>query len=117
MRRKIGKRSGFDDDHVNGLVKDLVSALDSVVDSTIVKTTVVWAPPFTLLVNHFGGDTRLNSPDLVECGRAVNLTDSTVLVAPGGCAWAWVGQGQVRIDAVSGLTGGVKYELVFKVTG
>ena len=117
MRRKLGTSQGFQDPKVNDLAKDISAALASVLDSTLYKVETVWNPPFTLLVSFLGGDKRLNPPNFVMCPRARNLTDSTVLVTPGGVSFEWVGDGRVRIDAVSGLTTGVKYELTFNVVG
>lgn len=118
MHRNIRRNMGYDDPKVNELSRDAQRALDSVYDITIHKATVVWNPPFNLSVPFFGGDPRLTSPELVECPRARNLTDPTILVTPGaGCAWEWVGNNNVRIDDVSGLTVGEKYELTFRVTG
>lgn len=70
-----------------------------------------------LQVPFSGGVPRLKSPDFVDCKRARNLTDITILATPGPTAFEWVGNGQVRVDAVNGLTVGHKYELVFEAVG
>ena len=114
MKRRLQNTNGYADPKVNSLARDTQAGFDSIYDRTKHKLTIVWNPPISLLVPYFGGDQRLKSPDYMLCTRAKNLTDSTILVTPGGVAFDWIGDGQVRIDAVSGLTVGDKYELVFE---
>ena len=117
MRSKLQNTNGYGDPKVNSLASDVQRGFDAIVDMSIHKVTAVWAPPMNLLVPFFGGALRLKSPDYVRCDRAKNLTDPTILVTPGTCAFDWIGNGQVRIDAAAGLTVGDKYELVFTAVG
>lgn len=118
MRKKLRTSQGFQDPKVNELAKDISAGFASVLESTVYKVETLWNPPFTLLVPFLGGEKRLNPPDFVVCQRARNLTDPSVLVTPaGGTSFEWVGDGRVRIDAISGLTAGVKYELTLNVVG
>lgn len=117
MKSAISKKAGYQDPLVNTLARDTQRALDSVLDLTVHPVTVVWAPPMNLNVPYFGGEPRLSSPAYVECKRAKNLSDPTILVTPGTCSFEWIGSGQVRIDAAAGLTTGQKYELVFAAVG
>ncbi len=117
MRLLIRNVTSFADLQLVDTIKDVQRGFDAIVDMTTHKVTVVWAPPMNLLVPFFGGALRLKSPEYVRCDRAQNLTDPTILVTPGTCAFEWVGQGQVRIDAAAGLTVGDKYELVFTAVG
>lgn len=117
MKRGVRNTNGYQDPQVNSLARDVQAGFDSIYDQTIHETTIVWNGSFPLLVPYFGGDTRLKSPKFVRCERARNLTDPTILVTPGGVAFEWIGSGQVRIDAVNGLTIGHKYELVFTAVG
>ena len=117
MRNNLSNHTGFKDQLLINLVKDVQAGFDAISDETIHKVTIVWNPPVSLLVSYFGGGKRLRSPDYIRCERAVNLTDSTILVTPGGVAFEWVGNGNVRIDAVSGLTVGDMYELVCSAGG
>lgn len=114
MRNKIRNLAAFKEQLLVDTFKDVQSAFDAIFDRTIHKVTVIWNPPMNLAVPYFGGDSRLKSPDYVDCKRARNLTDSTVLACPGPTSFEWVGNGQVRVDAVNGLTVGHKYELVFE---
>lgn len=52
-------------------------------------------------------------PRAVLCLRAVDLDDTTATTTPGGVSWRW--DGAVQIDAVDGLSAGVKYRLLFGV--
>lgn len=117
MKRRLTNTNGFADPKVNALARDVQACLDSAEDRTRHKTTIVWNGSFSLLVPYFGGDLRLKSPDFVWCPRAKNLTDPTILVTPAGVSFEWIGSGQVRIDAIHGLTLGHKYELVFEAVG
>lgn len=114
MKRRLKNTNGYEDPKVNSLARDTQAGFDSISDITKHKVTIVWNGSFSLLVPYFGGDLRLKSPEIVRCGRAKNLTDPTILVTPGGVSFEWIGDGQVRIDAVHGLTLGHKYELVFE---
>lgn len=117
MRNNLRRTGQYGDTKLNELARDVQRGFDSINDQTTHKITIVWNPPFLLLVPYFGGEPRTKSPDFVDCKRAVNLTDSTILVTPGSCAFDWVGNGQVSITAAAGLTIGQKYELVFSVVG
>ena len=117
MKKSIRNLGAFKDQLLVDTFKDVQSAFDAIVDKTLHEVTVVWAPPMNLRVPYFGGDLRLKSPKYVDCKRARNLTDSTILVTPGTASFEWVGGGNVRIDAVAGLTAGQKYELVFEAVG
>ena len=117
MKRKIRKSTGFADHLTSQLARDVQRGFDAILDETLHKVTIVWNAPIVLAVPFFGGEPRLSSPALVRCDRAVNLTNSQILVTPGGVAWEWVGRNQVRIDAVDGLAPGSEYDLVFTVVG
>lgn len=118
MRQVNLRRStGYDDGKVNALARDVEKGFDAILDTSLHKFTIVWNPPHNLQVPLFGGTARLTSPDIVRCERAKNLSDPTILVTPGGVAWDWVGDNQVRLDAVSGLEPGYKYELTFEAVG
>lgn len=117
MRLRVKKLADYGSPQLNQAVQDVQACLDTVLDSTVHKVTAVWQVPFVLRVPFSGGIDRLTSPAFVACHRAKNLTDGTILVTPGGVAFDWVGNGQVRIDDVSGLTVGQKYELTFEAVG
>jgi len=118
MRRHLRRRGGgYEDQRLNDLALDTQRCLDSVLDLTVVKTTIVWRPPHNIRVPYFGGEDRAVAPDIVRCERGRNLTDPTVLVTPGGCSWEWASDGSVRVDSVAGLTTGQRYELTFSVIG
>jgi hypothetical protein len=117
MKRTIRRTGSYGDQKVNQLARDTQSGFDAILDQTVHKITAVWNPPLNIALPFFGNIPRQLSPDVVECKRAINLTDSTIRVTPGGCAWEWLGNNQARIDAVSGLTVGSKYELTFVAVG
>lgn len=117
MKGRLKSTNGYADPKLNDLARDVQRGFDSIYDRTIHKVTIVWNGSFPLLVPYFGGDPRLKSPEFVRCERAKNLTDPTILVTPGGVAFDWIGNNQVRIDAIHGLTFGEKYELTFEVVG
>lgn len=117
MRSKLRNVNNYGDDKINRLARDVQAALDSVLELSVAKATIVWNPPFLLQIPFTEGSPRLTPPDVIRCERARNVTDGTVLVTPGGCSWEFAAANQVRIDAVSGLTVGQKYDLTFTVVG
>lgn len=117
MHGSIRRGSGYEDGKVNALARDVQKCFDAILDVSLYKFSIVWNPPHNLQVSFFAGDPRLTSPAIVRCERARNLTDPLMLTTPGGVAWEWVGDNQVRLDAVSGLVVGYLYELVFEAVG
>lgn len=113
----LRRSTGYDDPNVNAIARDVQKGFDAILDTTQHKFLVVWNPPHNLQIPFVGGDSRLSSPAIVRCDRARNLTDPLILTAPGGVVWEWVGNNQVRLDAVSGLIAGYQYELTFQVVG
>lgn len=116
MRRNLRRTVGYGDRRVDALAKDVFRAFESIRDESEHVVSLVWNPPTTLLVPFFGGENRLSPPKSVRCDRAVDVSGDTY-VTPGGCAWRWLGSGQVELIDVSGLVVGTKYELVFTVVG
>lgn len=111
------RTTGYDDSKVNELCRDVERGFDAIVDLTVYKMSLVWNPPHNIQIPYFGGAPRLTSPDIVRCERAKNLTNPTWPTIPGGADWDWVGNNQVRVNEVSGLVNGQKYDLVFMVMG
>ena len=115
----VNKLGGYKDPDVTTLARDLQKGFDAVPDQRICYATVVWKEPWVLTVppTVAAEPVRRNPPAALRCDRAVNLSDRSVLVTPGGVSWTWLGNGQVQIDAVSGLVPGVQYDLVFTAVG
>lgn len=111
------RTTGYVDPKVNELCRDVERGFDAIVDITVHKVQQVWNPPHNLQIPYFGGAKRLNSPSIVRCDRAKNLTEPTWPTLPGSADWDWIGDGQVRLNEVSGLVNGHRYDLTFMVVG
>lgn len=116
----VSRQDGYTDPLTSQLAKDVQAGFTRVPDVCICYATgAVWSEPFLLSIPSVvpNETVRKTPPATIKCTRAVNITDRNGLVAPGGVTWEWAGSGRARLDAVSGLNPGVKYDLTFRVEG
>lgn len=115
----VTRLEGYKDPAVGQLARDVQAGFVRVLDACLCYVSVTWQEPFFLTVPSVlpNETTRKASPAVIRCERAVNVTDRQVLVCPGGVSWEWAGGGKARLDAVSGLTVGMKYDLTFMAVG
>lgn len=93
---------------VGEALRDLFTAFRGLTEQSIVEVnSVSWAVPFNIASDHI--------PRAVTMVRG-RLSQQPVVVSNGTVDWQWSGN-QVRVDGVSTLTIGTRYDLVFHLLG
>ena len=115
----VTRLEGFADPKTTQLARDVTAGFVRVLEGVFCYTSAVWQEPFTLTVPSVLPNevVRKSPPVVITCERAVNVDDRSILICPGGVSWEWVGGGKARLDAVGGLTVGVRYDLTFLALG
>lgn len=88
--------------------RDLYTTVNSLTQTSVVSLDgVAWALPFHIQSDHV--------PAAVTLVRARPYQQPGV-ISPGAVDWTWINN-EVRVDALSGLTIGTRYSLVFHLIG
>lgn len=99
------------------LFTDILKSLSNVLESSTYDIDVVWSEPSTIAVPLAGRVPRPVSPAICRLARAQIVGDLETPVNFGATAWKWLGQNQIQILHVDGLTPGVRYLLTFETVG
>lgn len=108
LRRAVWGGDKVDPKDVGEAFNDLYQAFDGLVQTRTVKVSnVTWSTPFTIDSDHL--------PDAVTMVRG-RLAKSPTTVQNGTVEYDW-SNNQIRVSAISTLTIGTAYDLVFQVIG
>lgn len=101
-------RKDVDGRDIGEALRDLYTAFRGLTEQELVEVSgVSWATPFHIASDH------IPKAVLMVRGR---LFQQPGVVANGAVDWTWIND-QVRVDGVSTLTVGVRYDLVFHLLG
>lgn len=111
-RLKSLRKSVWDKDvdgrDVGEALRDLYTAFRGLTETTLVEIPAIsWAVPFHIASDHI--------PQAVIMVRG-RISQQPTLVNNGSVDWTWINN-QVRVDSVTTLTIGVRYDLVFQLLG